>query len=265
MSAVDIAMIMTGKNVNQANECLRALNNSLFDNEKFVIRSRGRWVSFVHAIELVMVLPGRLAKETRTKFANIIQRYLAGDHTLISEIRANAVSNSPVAQMARQSLNISIEEDLDRKRRREELELEKLQVEIQDQKKKTAINFVHSYADAMAMLDTNWKKDQRLVVQLKDYLTNATMGPRQIGNGSEDASDDEAIYVTMVAKELGYTKLSHGQDCKIGREMAKLYRAKYGEEPQTCKRLVNGTEMVVKHYTKRDKDMMQQAIKSAMQ
>jgi len=54
-------------------------------------------------IELIMVLPGKMAKETRGKFANVLQRYMAGDESLIGEIRANALSNSPIAQLARGS------------------------------------------------------------------------------------------------------------------------------------------------------------------
>lgn len=273
--AVDLVMVVTEKNRDEAGMVLRRIPEDVFLSINLIERKmqgRGnahtKLVTFQNAIKLVMVLPGHVASEVRTQFASIINRYLAGDHTLISEIQSNAESTSPVAQMARESLGISTEEDLRRKRLREDLELQKLQVEIEDRKRQSdnnkrqsAIDFVHSYADTMSLLDSDWKKDQRIVVQLKDYLANATMGPKQLTNNS----DDEAIYVTMVAKDMGYNRLSHGQDCKIGREMAKLYRAKYGVEPQTCKRLVNGTEMVVKHYTKRDLDIMQRAIKSAME
>ena len=40
----------------------------MFNHDNFVVRSRSRWVTFDNAIELVMVLPGKVAKETRTKF-----------------------------------------------------------------------------------------------------------------------------------------------------------------------------------------------------
>ena len=73
--AVDLVMVMTGKNRNHSNETLRTMNPSLFNQEKYVIQDRRKLVSFQHAIELVMVLPGRVAKETRTHFANIIRRY----------------------------------------------------------------------------------------------------------------------------------------------------------------------------------------------
>ena len=185
--------------------------------------------------------------------------WFAGDHTLIAEIQANAASASPVAQMARASLGIATEDDLARKRRREDLELDKLQQDIQEQRRQSMVTHVHSYMETMQMLDANWKKDQRLVVQLKDLLTNVTLDRKAIGG-----SDDEAIYITMVAREMGYPKLCHGQDCMIGKELAKLYREKYGKEPPTCKRLVNGTEMTVKHYIARDRNLMAEAISNVM-
>ena len=131
--AVDLVMVMTGKNCNDSNECLRELSSSLFNKENFLIRLRSRLVSFEHALELVMVLPGQTAKETRVQFANIIRRYMAGDATLHAEIQANGSSSSPIAQMARESLGSQevVDEQLVRlKRRREELELLKLEEEI---------------------------------------------------------------------------------------------------------------------------------------
>ena len=50
-------------------------------------------VTFKDAIELVMVLPGMVAKETRKQFADIIRRYMAGDETMHAELDANAASS----------------------------------------------------------------------------------------------------------------------------------------------------------------------------
>jgi hypothetical protein len=104
INAVELTMVVTGKNNSASNECLRTLNPSLFNNEKFVVRSRTRYVTFQHAIELVMVLPGAVAKEVRTKFADIIRRYYAGDKTLVGEIKANAASDNPINRLARESM-----------------------------------------------------------------------------------------------------------------------------------------------------------------
>ena len=102
---------------------------------------RVRMVSFQDAIILAMVLPGNIAKETRTQFADIIRRYLAaGDHTLITEIQANAQSSSPITQMARESLDIYTKEELARKRRREELEMLMLILDIAERKNKSIEN-----------------------------------------------------------------------------------------------------------------------------
>ena len=54
-------------------------------------------LSFQDAIELIMVLPGKMAKETRAKFADVLTRYMAGDPSLIGEIHANALSTSPIS------------------------------------------------------------------------------------------------------------------------------------------------------------------------
>jgi len=235
-------------------------------------------LTFENAIELVMVLPGKVAKETRTQFANIIRRYLAGDHTLIKEIQANAQSALPIAQMARKSLGITTEEDLNRKRRREDLEIESLQLEIEDRKQKLQLEIedrkrqsalfhingmresVVSHMSVMDSLDPNWKKNGVLVMKLKDLLTNITMGQQLIKNG-----DDKPILITMVAKELGYPILSHGQECKIGKELAKLYRLRYNNaDPEQCERIVHGMTTDVNYYTKRDQDIMEQAIHTVL-
>ncbi len=249
MSAVDLAMIVTGKNVNHANECLRDLNPLLFNNEKFVIRSRGRWVTFAHATELVMVLPGKLAKEIRAQFASIIQRYLAGDHTLISEIQANAASASPVSQMARESLGISTEEDLARKRRKQDAEI----VASQQQS-------VLTFMDAMDRLDPDWKRDTRLVMQTKDHLKNITLGPQLLNAGSTTAND--AIYICDVARKLGFGKLSHGQACAVGKKAAELYRERHGKQPPQRKQFVDGAERLVAAYTEADRNILDRAVKS---
>jgi hypothetical protein len=64
---------------------------------------RTKVVTFQDAIELVMVLSGKVTKETRTQFASIIQRYMAGDQSLIAEIQSNAESSAPIAELATES------------------------------------------------------------------------------------------------------------------------------------------------------------------
>jgi hypothetical protein len=51
-----------------------------------------------------MIMPGSGAKEFRIMACNILRRYMAGDESLVSEIRANAASTAPINQLARESL-----------------------------------------------------------------------------------------------------------------------------------------------------------------
>lgn len=95
--AVDLVMAFTGKNRNEAGEVLRKTLEGHSQPSKILEKSfcgkgngRTKLVTFEHAIELIMVLPGKVAKETRAKFADIIRRYMAGDESLVKEVRANA-------------------------------------------------------------------------------------------------------------------------------------------------------------------------------
>jgi hypothetical protein len=70
---------------------------TLFDSSNYSVgrgNANTKLLTFSHAMELVMVLPDKLAQETRTKFANIIARYMVGDESLVGEIEANAQSAS---------------------------------------------------------------------------------------------------------------------------------------------------------------------------
>jgi hypothetical protein len=217
-----------------------------------------------------MVLPGRVAKETRTQFADIIKRYLAGDHSLITEIQANAQSSSPIAQMARESMNVVTEEELTRKRRREELELEMLQIEMEERKSlveerkvkmiETQQKGLESFIQTMAFIDSNWKNDTRLVIQTKDRLKNIVLGqaPAAITNGPSDTP----IYIHDVARSLGYGKLSHSDACKIGKKAADLYHAIHLAPPQKRMQFVDGAERMVNVYTESDRPMLERAVRA---
>jgi hypothetical protein len=94
--AVDLVIAVTCQNKGHAGKTLRGLDSALFPSENFLLRTfpgKGnddiKVVSLNDAIKLIMVLGGKTAKATRSKFADIIQRYLAGDKTLIKEIKAN--------------------------------------------------------------------------------------------------------------------------------------------------------------------------------
>lgn len=74
----------------------------------FVFPGKGQKVqpviTFPGAIKLAMFLPGNKAAINRGKMVEILQRYFAGDPSMLVEIQANAASSNPVCEMARGAL-----------------------------------------------------------------------------------------------------------------------------------------------------------------
>ena len=99
-----------------------------------------------------MVFPGKVAKEIRCLFCDIIRRYLAGDKSMVSEINANAQSNSPIAQLARASLVAPLAaptvcDSLSKKR---QLDMEELELQIEMDERKQRLSMLASEAQMKA-------------------------------------------------------------------------------------------------------------------
>ena len=109
--AVDLVMAVAGKNRDDAGWVLRNLKVEVFDSVKITethLSANGgkktKLVSFEHALELVMVLPGDTAKAFRVQACDVLKRYFAGDSSLHHEIVDNANSTAPLNVLARASL-----------------------------------------------------------------------------------------------------------------------------------------------------------------
>jgi hypothetical protein len=94
--AIDLVMAMTGSTRDHAGLKLRRLFPKSGDaTSTMIIRKTvggghaTKLISFKSAIDLVMVLPGEIAKCIRKEFAAVIVRYLDGDRTMCTEIAAN--------------------------------------------------------------------------------------------------------------------------------------------------------------------------------
>jgi hypothetical protein len=61
-------------------------------------------ITYAGVLKLIMALPGINAREMRTKFADVLQKYFAGDASLVLEMMDNAESTSGVHSLARESL-----------------------------------------------------------------------------------------------------------------------------------------------------------------
>ena len=276
--AVDLVMVMTGKCRNDAGQALRNLPDEVFSSVKFTEKntggsggSRTKLVSFEDSIELVMVLPGKVAKETRRKFANIIQRYLAGDKSLVAELEGNAESSSPIAQLARDSLasagGDAVEDHEARRKRikREDLELIRLEEEILEMRtsnKDKQIQNLHSFMNLMSTIRPDWMQtDVRFRLQTEDMIKNI-MAPQplmMIGDGSPAeprAAQPASLSISQLASELGCRPLSHANAIAAGRLAAKRYRAIHDADPPKHRQWVDGAERVVNSYTEKDRGML---------
>jgi hypothetical protein len=223
-----------------------------------------------------MVLPGKMARETRTKFADLIKRYLAGDSTLVSELAENAGSTHPIHGLARQSLaQGAVQDDETRKRRRimEELNIQKQTIEVEASRAQSKLMLMQTYQSLCPgqVMDDAARvmfKDQFLNMAMGDYgqrkrlTSGASTTEGSQGEGSEAGEtvyENKPITVSTVASEMGL--VLKGTDAqKIGVTLKKMYFARYQRGPTKHEQMVGGAMRNVNSYAERDKDMMKEAI-----
>ena len=273
--AVDLVMVVTGSNNDDAGKTLRRLPHDIFHSDKFSERqlsNRGgrptKLVSFKDAIELVMVLPGKVAKETRTNFQDIIRRYMAGDERMHAELDANAASSSPIAQMARASLageKVHVDAvEVGLKRRREELELQKLELEVKFKR----LEYYRDLEDDIKRISdpANYAgMEERARLMLKDRFMNQLLldGQKQMQIANEaDSNENKPISIASVATELGY-RPSSSDAKRIGMDLRKRYMAKHdGKSPPKHEQLCDGRVTWVNSYTEKDRELVEASIRS---
>jgi hypothetical protein len=295
--AVDLAMVISGKDRNNAGRDLRDLPDAVFQSTKFVDRQisnhgghKTKLVSFENALELIMVLPGKVAKETRKAFASIIHRYLAGDKSLITDIEANAGSSSPIAQLARASLPEPNDHENRIKRiKREDLELDmaerRLRLEegvhrLEESRRGKALEHTST---AIELIKSFTVLDERTSLQFEDHIKNVILSsgrsffhPNQQqallannNNGSNgqpgpvSINETESLSVSVLVGEMGH-RCTDKDIQSIGRVMAGKYREKYGKEPTKHKQFVKGNYVPVNSYMVRDRAMMEQAVREVV-
>ena len=112
IDAIQLVVAFSCVTPRYASSVLSRLPENVFSSSNFIARkiksgsgnAKTKLVSIKNAINLIMVLPGTEAKEYRQKFASIIQRYIAGDGTMVDELAHNAMATDPVSLLARESL-----------------------------------------------------------------------------------------------------------------------------------------------------------------
>jgi hypothetical protein len=242
---VDLVMVVTAKNCNDSNELLRDLNPSLFDKEKILTRGRRRYVTLRNAIALIMVLPGKIAKDFRNQFAEIIENYIE--------------KNMDSAGGSKQET-----EDMETKRkrvRREDLELIILEEEIKEKRASTQdknIKNLENFMGLMTRIRPGWQQtDTRLRLQTEDAIKNIITTPLLLTNGGPPETVRPAsLSISQLVQELGLKQLKHADACRVGALAAKRYRAIHKTEPPKHPQWVDGAERNVNSYSVEDREML---------
>lgn len=227
-------------------------------------------MTFPGILKLIMRVSGEKAGQYRASMVKILQRYYAGDGSLVDEIEANAASNAPIAQLARASLaqevkELDIETVEDRKRKRVREDAELIAMEVDTHLKRLAS--VRQFTDTMSLISPHWTDDVRLRMRTEDHLKNILFhhgGQTAIANGDPVEPTPASITVCDVAKAEFGARLTHGQQSSIGTIMKNKYKKLYETDPVKCKRFVDNEERWVNSYTERDRGMMIDAIKTVL-
>jgi hypothetical protein len=223
---------------------------------------------------LMMILGGKVASEFRHIVEGVFTRYMAGDRTMLEEIRAHAVSTAPIHQAYRQALvQEPVVDEAVEKRKVErqdallELEIQERKLALEERKSRMGVELqeknlqvVQTFSGLMTSLNPDWKSDTRLRLQIEDSMKTAMFGGQQalITNG-ESLASSRSISVSQVAQELG-VRLNHSESVAIGRAVAAQYRELHGEPPSKHRQWVDGAEREVNSYTERDRHLLERIV-----
>lgn len=213
---------------------------------------------------LLMILGNSVAEDFRRIVEGTFTRVMAGDTSLIEEIRANAASGAPLQQAYRQALEQEpVADDQGRKRRQAAREEELADLEHRERLvrvRSSELALIKDFTSIMGSLDPDWTKDARLRLQIQDSLKNVVLGPTQklIGNGGDAPAP--SVSISQIAQEQGL-RLKQGDLVAIGRRVAREYHRKHGEKPSKHRQWVDGAEREVNSYTERDRAIIEAAIR----
>jgi hypothetical protein len=221
-----------------------------------------------------MVLPGKLAKEVRKQFADVIHRYMAGDSNLISEIQANAQSAAPVAQIARETLAdiappaaVHSPEDFTRKRKLEAIDLERAQIENERARAEVCTAQIANFNRMAGVIETvekmgSWEHVRTArhaaFCMLEDLVSTRVEKASPVRLAVEGP---KPLRISTVIAELNYGYISEQNLLNIGAKLRQLYVEKHGSEPRKDIKSFSGGYGPVNVYTEDDREIIVQAIR----
>jgi hypothetical protein len=280
LSVRDLIEAACKTNNNQAGEIWRRIPETLKIelqvsclNFKFPGRGQSDQpvIQFQGAIKLIMMLPGENAKKARSKAADIITRYFAGDKTLLEEIKANAESTAPINELARASLKRKPELDHDveiaeRMLAMEERKLAMVRVGIENValKNKVQDDFLKSFMDISTQLGGMEERDK---VQFRALLSVSLSAQTRMIMPASDPCDvpNAPTSIQIVVGHMNFKNLTNTDYQQIGRITKNKYVAAYGKAPTKHREVgTNGKYFDVNDYYDSDSLMIQDAAREYM-
>lgn len=268
---VDTVMVVTGKDCNQTNELLRNLKPSLFNKEKFFMHQGRRHATLRDIITLIMVLPGKMAKEIRSQFTAIIEKHI--------ELQTDGTTGIKTVQLRPDPVE---DNEARRKRiKREDLELLKLEHEINtiivenkmkdvENKMKEQTRIIAASMEIERIRDPSRSNlDSRTRLMIQDALQNSIITTAQAqsasgaaGNGpmiANGPSPNAPISISSVAAKLGYRPSSNDAQ-RIGGNLRKLYIEVHNKPPPKHDQLCDGRVASVNSYTEQDRALVEEVL-----
>lgn len=226
-------------------------------------------ITFKGALKLVMLVSGQRAALYRSAMVNILQRYYAGDGSLVEEVEANAQSAGPVQQMARASLVAEAEQredalELPFKKRRMELAMAREEAEVKARQIANRVaerEHLSRVVSDYRALCLDKEMDERARLLLKDNVLNMAM---IMGGGSGQAllSDGSSrpISLSMVADEMKL-QLSSPELISVGQELKRRFVEKHGRPPSKHEQLCGGRVTLVNTYMESDRPLVEEVLR----
>jgi hypothetical protein len=221
------------------------------------MRDGRRYVNLQDGITLIMVLPGKMAKELRSQFAAIIERYIKIQHDAVSGVTTATLQSDPVE-----------DNEARRKRvKREDLELLKLEEEIRGM---TQTRIITASMEIERIRDPSRSNlDDRTRLMIQDVLQNSILATAQAQSASGAAgsglmitdgpSPNAPISISSVAAKLGY-KPSSNDAKRIGGDLRKRYIKVHNKPPGKHDQLCDGRVTSVNSYTEQDRPLVEEAL-----
>lgn len=159
------------------------------------------------AVELIMLLPGRMAAHFRRSAADVIVRYLGGDPSLVEEVAANRLLQEQLPEEHPSRIFGQTVESEQVKRAREELEVGRLKrARLEDLSQSLRL-----YFDTMAAIGV--EADDRDRMHAKDRLSSEFFDRRP--------ADDDEFCIRDATSAAGFR--DSAVDIQVGKLAKRLY------------------------------------------